>query len=109
MTKKKETGTVKVFLPSGGSIDVPKSAKKADLVKVCVELDPAVDGANLVDNEDGSKTFVREMGTKGLGKKRDVYTALSIVADIKSLVVKKDVKNRKARLNKLMGQLKEAI
>ncbi len=72
MAEKKETKAVakkeetkKVYLPSGGSIDVPVNATEDELRDICVEIDPLVPDSHLVHNEDGSLSFVKEMGTKG--------------------------------------------
>ncbi len=61
VTEKKK----KVYLPSGGDIQVPESATEEDLKQTLVEVDPAVVNATYQENEDGSCSFVLTMGTKG--------------------------------------------
>ena len=104
----KKVKKIKVFLPSGGSVEVPAKAKESDIRDVCLELDPAVEGANLVANDDGSKTFVREMGTKG-AKQRDLFKPTLILTKIKKLVTAKVAVGRKRRVKKLCTELVNSL
>jgi len=65
MAKGKKSGTIKVYLPSGGSIEAPAKATEEQLRSAVVEIDPAVEGSEFVKNDDGSVSFVHSMGTKG--------------------------------------------
>ena len=64
-SKKKSTKQIEVHLPCGGSLKFPHNTSDDTIREKCAVVDPACAGASLTRNDDGSRAFVRTMGTKG--------------------------------------------
>ena len=103
MSKAKKVTLVKIFLPSGGDIEVPLEDVKDEkaLRNGLKEMDPAVVDAELVKNEDGSIQFVRTAGTKQRLVDGDLLEFLQLIANLKKLAIVKAHLSKTARKQKV--------